>query len=83
MSPHSPCRYTPARAASRAYRDGQAVCADEGMKYKMETVNGLNYVVNESGKIKTSGTAKDADGLKYTIKKNSAGGYDITTEYVD
>ena len=65
------------------YRDGQAVCADEGMKYKMETVNGLNYVVNESGKIKTSGTAKDADGLKYTIKKNSAGGYDITTEYVD
>lgn len=64
------------------YEKGQLVCAPDGMKYDMVEIGGKNYVVNESGKIKTSGTAKDADGYKYTITKNSNGGYTIKKEYV-
>ena len=65
------------------YEAGQAVCAEEGLRYDKVTVEGKDYVVNESGKIKTSGTAKDADGLKYTISKNSEGGYTITEEWTN
>ena len=59
------------------YEDGQAVCAEEGMKYAL--VQGGKYIVNESGKIKTSGTATDADGNKWKIAKNSDGTYTITS----
>lgn len=65
------------------YEEGRIVCAEEGLRYDRVTVDGKEYVVNESGKVKTSGTAKDSDGLKYTIKKNSEGGYTITEEWVD
>lgn len=68
---------------SYLYEKGQLVCADDGMKYEWVNVGNKDYVVNESGKIKTSGTAKDADGYKYTITKNANGGYTIKKEYVD
>jgi len=65
------------------YEDGLLVKAEDGMKYELVEVDDKDYVVNESGKVKTSGTAKNADGVKYTIKKNSNGTYNITSEYDD
>ena len=65
------------------YNNGQAVCAEEGLRYEKVTVEGKDYVVNENGKIKTKGTAKNTEGLKYTITKNSEGGYTITEEWDD
>ena len=62
------------------YENGLLVKAEDGMKYALEEVAGKEYVVSESGKVKTSGSVKDADGVKYTIRKNSNGGYDITVE---
>lgn len=62
------------------YENGCLLKADEGEKYAIRSVDGNKYVVNESGKIKTSGTAKNADGVKYKIEKNSDGTYTITIE---
>ena len=59
------------------YQYGQPVCAAEGMKYSLESYNGNYYIVNESGKIKTSGTATDADGNKWKITKVSKDVYKI------
>lgn len=59
------------------YEDGQLVSAEEGMKYAKVTVDGKTYVVNESGKVKTSGTVTDADGVKYKITKDQNGGYHV------
>lgn len=59
------------------YEDGVLIQAEEGMKYEKVTVDGKDYVVNEQGKVKTSGTVKDADGVKYTITKQSDGTYKI------
>ena len=64
------------------YNQGQAVCADEGMKYEKVPYNNNWYIVNESGKIKTSGTATDADGNKWKITKTGTNVYkieDVTT----
>lgn len=60
------------------YDRGQSVCAEEGTKYEVKTVNTKDYLVNEAGKVKTSGTAKDGNGDKYTVKKESNGDYTIT-----
>ena len=51
--------------------------AEEGMKYEKVSVDGKDYVVNEQGKVKTSGTVTDADGVKYRITKQSDGTYKI------
>lgn len=60
------------------YEDGHPVCAEEGMKYKLVSdVKGNQYIVNESGKIKTSGYATDADDTKWKITKKSDGTYEI------
>lgn len=60
------------------YDEGNLVQAEEGMKYALVTVDGKEYVVNENGNVKTSGTVTDADGVKYKIEKNSDGTYKIT-----
>lgn len=59
------------------YDDGVLVTAEEGMKYDKVTVDGKDYVVSEQGKVKTSGTATNADGVKYKITKQSDGTYQI------
>ena len=59
------------------YDEGNLIQAEEGMKYEMVSVGGKNYVVNEQGKVKTSGTVMDADGVKYKITKESDGTYKI------
>lgn len=59
------------------YDDGVLVQAEEGMKYAKVTVDGKDYVVSEQGKVKTSGTVTDADGVKYKITKQSGGIYQI------
>ncbi len=53
----------------RLYEYGFLVAADEGMKYQRVVVAGKTYLVNEDGKIKTSGTVRDADGVKYEVTK--------------
>ncbi len=45
------------------------------------TVDGKTYVVNESGKVKTSGTVTDADGVKYKITKDQNGGYNVEVSW--
>ena len=65
------------------YEDGALVHAEEGMTYEIKEVDGKQYLVNESGKVKTSGTARDADGVKYRVTKNSDGTYNITIEEDD
>jgi len=60
------------------YQNGELVCAEAGMKYEKVTVNGKNYMVNESGKIVTSGTVKDDNGVKWKVTKNADGSYTIT-----
>ena len=47
------------------------------MNYEKVSVDGKDYVVNEQGKVKTSGTVTDADGVKYRITKQSDGTYKI------
>ncbi|WP_097006933.1 hypothetical protein [Lacrimispora amygdalina] len=60
------------------YDNGELVKAEDGTKYEKVTVDGKNYMVSESGKIKTSGTVKDGDDVKWTITKDSSGNYLIT-----
>ena len=59
------------------YEEGVLIRAEEGMKYEKVSVSGKDYVVNEQGKVKTSGTVTDADGVKYRITKQSDGTYKI------
>ncbi len=59
------------------YDDGALVHAEEGTKYQIVEVDGLRYMVNESGSVKTSGTVRDADGVRYKITKAENGGYNI------
>ncbi len=70
---------------SRVYDNGIMLRAEEGTKYQVVTIfeDGVekNFLVNESGKVKTSGTAKDADGVKYEVKKQN--GLYIITEVDD
>ena len=60
------------------YDNGELVEADDGMKYQVVTVDGKEYLVNESGKVKTSGTVTDADDVKWKVVKNADGTYEIT-----
>lgn len=60
------------------YDNGNLICAEEGMKYEKVTVDGHDYVVNENGAVKTTGTVKDSDGVQYKIEKQSDGNYKIT-----
>ncbi|MCI8453721.1 MAG: hypothetical protein HFE84_03790 [Lachnospiraceae bacterium] len=60
------------------YEDGNVVKAEEGMRYEKVTVDGKDYLVNEKGGVKNSGTVKDADGVQYKVQKNSDGNYEIT-----
>lgn len=59
------------------YDDGALVHAEEGTKYQIVEVDGARYMVNEDGKVKTSGTVRDADGVKYKITKAQGEGYNI------
>lgn len=63
------------------YENGRLMRADDGEKYALVKVDGNKYVVSESGKVKTSGTVKNADGVKYKIEKNSNGTYNVTIVY--
>jgi glucan-binding YG repeat protein len=64
---------------SYLYNEGLLVEGDS--KYSIVTVDGLTYLITEKGKVVTTGTVKDTDAhIKYTVKKNSEGGYDITSE---
>lgn len=60
------------------YNNGMLVKAEDGTKWQVKTVDGIDYLVNENGKIKKSGTAKDDDGVKWTVTKNGDGTYTIT-----
>ena len=60
------------------YDNGKLVSAEAGMKYEKVIVDGKEYLVNQSGKVKVSGTVKDGDGTKWTVTKNSDGSYNIT-----
>jgi glucan-binding YG repeat protein len=62
------------------YDNGELVEAEDGTKYEKVTVDGKDYMVNESGKVKTSGTVKDGDDVKWKITKDSYGDYLITEE---
>ena len=60
------------------YDNGALVKAEDGMRYQKVSVNGKNYMVNERGKVITSGTVKDSDGYKWKIEKTTTGDYIIT-----
>ncbi len=66
---------------SRVYENGIMLCAEDGMKYQVVTIteDGVqkSFLVSESGKVKTSGTATDGDGVKYKVTKEN-GLYKIT-----
>lgn len=59
------------------YDNGELVKAEEDMKYEKVSVDGKDYMVNENGKVKTSGTVKDGDDVKWKITKDSDGDYII------
>ena len=60
----------------RVYENGLLLCAEEGMKYAIVDIfdDGVTkyYLVNESGKVKTSGTVKDGNGVKYKVTKSGS-----------
>lgn len=62
------------------YDNGELVTAEDGMKYAKVTVDGKDYLVNQSGKVKTSGTVKDGDGTKWTVTKDSDGDYIVHSD---
>ena len=66
----------------RVYENGLMLRAEEGMKYQIVVINDdgdvKRYLVNESGKVKTSGTVRDGNGVKYKVTK-SGGSYIIET----
>ena len=60
----------------RQDRDGAVHLHFLPLYHKM-CIRDRDYVVNEQGKVKTSGTVTDADGVKYRITKQSDGTYKI------
>ena len=62
------------------YEEGLLIRAEDGMRYEKVSVDGKDYLVNEQGKVKTSGTATDADGVKYRVEKKDDGSYSVTIE---
>ena len=64
------------------YDNGLQVEGDD--TYTVVELNGLTYLIRENGRVVTSGTVRDRDaGIEYTVKKNTNGGYDITTKAID
>lgn len=58
------------------YQDGELVTSDDG--YVLVTVGGQNYVVNDRGRIKTSGTFTDDDDVRWRVEKATDGtGYKL------
>lgn len=57
------------------YKNGELVESDSG--YQIVSVGGKTYVVNENGKVKSSGTFYDEYDQKWQITKNSGGGYTV------
>lgn len=58
------------------YENGELVESDGG--YELVTVDGSTYVVNDRGKIKTSGTFRDDDDIRWRIQSRSDGrGYEL------
>lgn len=57
------------------YENGELVTSDDG--YELVTVGNLQYVVNENGKIKTSGTITDDDDVRWRVEKAENGGYKL------
>ena len=66
------------------YFNGRRVEAEDGMKYEAFTITigdkEYHYLVNESGKIKTSGTVKDGNDAYWGVKK-SGDSYKIVGPY--
>lgn len=60
------------------YNNGELVTAEDGMRYEIANVDGKDYMVSESGKVKTSGTVTDGDDTKWRITKDESGNYVIT-----
>ena len=60
----------------RVYENGLMLRAEDGMKYQIVEIRDNDvvkrYLVNESGKVKTSGTVKDGDGVKYKVTKSGS-----------
>ena len=60
----------------RVYERGLMLRAEDGMKYQIVEIRDNDvvkrYLVNESGKVKTSGTVKDGDGVKYKVTKSGS-----------
>lgn len=58
---------------SHVYDNGIMLCAEDGMKYEIVEIvdDGVKkqFLVSESGKIKTSGTVKDGNGTRYKVTK--------------
>ena len=59
------------------YNNGRLIMAEDGMKYERVSVDGKNYMVNERGQVKTSGTVTDGDGVKYKITRDGEDNYKI------
>lgn len=62
------------------YNNGKLVKAEDGMKYEKVTVDGKDYLVSEAGKIKTSGSVKDGDDVRWTVTKDANNDYIVTRE---
>ena len=60
------------------YDNGSLVKAEDGAKYEKVTIGDKDYMVNESGKVTTSGTVKDDNGQKWQVTKNGEGNYAIS-----
>lgn len=59
------------------YQNGELVESSTG-EWELATVAGKSYVVNEYGKIKTSGTFRDGDDIKWRVQKKADGtGYEL------
>jgi len=54
------------------YQDGELVESSSG-DWEMVTVGGKTYVVNEYGKIKTSGTIRDDKDVRWRVQKKADG----------
>ena len=61
---------------SRVYDNGIMLRAEDGTKYQIFDIyvdgEKRTYLVGESGKVKTSGTVKDGDGVNYKVTKSGS-----------
>lgn len=61
------------------YRNGELVESNGG-GWELVKVDGKSYVVNSNGKIKTSGTFRDDNDIKWRVQKKTDGGYELVKE---